>query len=65
ASKIESRVGEWEFVWVCSNSEFSPIENPVDALLGFHKRVGQEHIYMASGLGTSLEDIHKVQHTLK
>lgn len=65
ANKIEISNGEWEFAWDCNNTEYFPIENPVDALLGFHKRVGQEHIYMASGLGTSLEDIHKVQHTLK
>ncbi|MFO5452754.1 hypothetical protein ACLBO7_29790, partial [Klebsiella pneumoniae] len=61
ANKIEIRDGEWEFAWDCNNTEYFPIENPVDALLGFHKRVGQEHIYMASGLGTTLGGIHKGQ----
>ncbi|MFO5759892.1 hypothetical protein ACLBQR_31530, partial [Klebsiella pneumoniae] len=63
ANKIEIRDGEWEFAWDCNNTEYFPIENPVDALLGFHKRVGQEHIYMASGVGTCLQDIHMVLNT--
>ncbi|MBW6072195.1 hypothetical protein [Pseudomonas aeruginosa] len=62
-NSYEVRDNEWEFCWDCNNTEYFPLEAPVEALTAFQTRVDKEHIYMATGRGYKLEDIHNIQRT--
>ena len=61
ASSYDVGENEVGFCWECNNTEYFPMERPLDALLAYQARVDQDRICRSTGRGFSLEKIYRVQ----